>query len=192
MTTEAFVPTPKQNPTRVDRVAQRHAAIYADEGIPRFQIWRVAERLLGGRHPLSEADVLQLRAEGVTHVLDLREDREWEAPGRHGREALDAIARLGVRRKQVPMPDGQAPESAALRAAADWLDTVLAARDAVAFVHCRAGIERTATALATWLARRDCVDFESALARLRQRGYPGDPLGRQVAAAKLFLRKTAR
>ncbi len=192
MSSENLMPTQTGNSTRTDRVAQCHAAIYEDRTIPRFQTWKVADRLLAGRNPLSEADVLELRGAGVTHVLDLRQAREWEAPGKPGREALDAIARLRIRRKQVAISDGAAPEPAALRAAADWLDTVLAARDAVAFVHCRAGVERTATVLATWLARRDRVDFEAALARLREHGFPGNPLGRQATAAKLFLQKTSR
>lgn len=174
--------------SRQEAVARRHAAIYADRRLPRFHVWRIESRLHAGRNPLSEADILDLRALGVTHLLDLREEREWRDPGRVGGEALDAIERLRLRRRWVPIPDGGIPEPVPLRRAADWLDTVLAATDTVVFVHCRAGLERTAAVLAAWLGRRDRVGLAEALTRLRRFGYPGAPLPAQAAAVEAFLR----
>lgn len=174
--------------SRQEAVARRHAAIYADRRLPRFRFWRIESRLHAGRNPLSEADILDLRALGVTHLLDLREEREWRDPGRVGGEALDAIERLRLRRRWVPIPDGGIPEPVPLRRAADWLDTVLAATDTVVFVHCRAGLERTAAVLAAWLGRRDRVGLAEALTRLRRFGYPGAPLPAQAAAVEAFLR----
>lgn len=174
--------------SRQEAVARRHAAIYADRRIPRFRLWRIESRLHAGRNPLSEADILELRTLGVTHLLDLREEREWRDPGRVGSEALDVIERLRLRRRWLALPDGGIPEPVQLRRAADWLDTVLAASDAVAYVHCRAGVERTAAVLAAWLGRRDRVDLAEALARLRRFGYPGAPLPAQAVAVEAFLR----
>lgn len=172
-----------------EAVVRRHAAIYGGGRLPSFQTWRIEERLHAGRNPLSEADVLDLRALGVSHLLDLREEREWRDPGRVGGEALASVERLRLRRRWEAIPDGAVPEPATLRRAADWLDTALAARDAVVYVHCRAGLERTAAVLAAWLGRRDRVGLSEALARLRRFGYPGAPSPGQAAAVEVFLRR---
>src|SRR3972149_11387542 len=93
------------DPAAAERRA-RHETIYEEWGLPRFVHWPVAERVLAGRNPLSEEDVLQLGALGVTHVLDLREEREWADPGRFGREAVEALYRDGIERRSVPIRDG--------------------------------------------------------------------------------------
>ncbi|MCB1007704.1 MAG: dual specificity protein phosphatase family protein [Acidobacteria bacterium] len=173
---------------RSENAARRHAAIYGEGRVPAFERWKVEERLLAGRNPLSEVDVLELRSVGVSHLLDLREETEWLGPGRFGREAIEAEERLRLRRRWLPIPDGAAPEPATLRRAADWLDTALAAREAIVFVHCRAGLERTAAVLAAWIGRRDRRDLAGALASLRRFGYPGQPLAAQAEAVARFLR----
>ncbi len=149
----------------------------------------VAERVLAGRNPLSEEDVLQLGALGVTHVLDLREEREWADPSRLGREAVEALSRDGIERRSVPIRDGTAPSAADLTAATAWIDEVLARPGTRLFIHCRAGLERTATILAAWTARHEGLDFETALRRIRERGYPGHPLEHQAAAAVDWLER---
>jgi len=179
---------PGSHGSRFGEAERRHAAIYANRRVPRFERWKIESRLLAGRNPLSEVDVHELRSLGVTHVLDLREKKEWLAPGQLGLDAIEAQERLRLGRRWLPIPDGSAPEPQTLRLAADWLDTVLAARDATAYVHCRAGRERTATVLAAWIGRRDRLDPARSLQRLRRFGYPGQPLRAQVEAVARFLR----
>jgi len=144
--------------------------------------------LLAGRNPLSERDVDDLAEAGVTHVLDLREEAEWEGPGRYGREALAALEARGIEREHVPVGDFSPPSPQQLAAACDWLDEVADRPGIVVFAHCRAGLQRTPTLLAAWLARREGIGFDAALERLKLDGYPGEPMGEQRAAALDWLR----
>lgn len=167
---------------------RRHEEIYRDPGLPRFVVWRLVPGLLAGRNPLSERDVGDLAAAGVTHVLDLREEAEWAGFGRHGGEALEALAAAKIERKHVPVGDFSPPSPRAFAAACDWLDEVARRPGTVVFAHCRAGLQRTPTILAAWLARREGLGFDAALARLKLDGYPGEPMSDQRAAALAWLR----
>lgn len=174
-----------------DTPEARHAAVYATPHLPRFCTWPVTERILAGRNPLTEIDVRSLAAQGVTHVLDLREPSEWNRPGIFGGEAVDAMAPFGITRRNVPIADFSAPSAAALTEAADWIDQILdpvrGDRAARLFVHCRAGIERTGTILTAWRCRREGESFEVALAALRGEGWPANPLAHQRTAAQAWL-----
>jgi len=168
----------------------RHAAIYSGP-TPDFDLWRAGPRLFAGRNPLSERDVSDLAARGVTHVLDLRETREWDGPGRKGRDAVEALARRGIERESVPIGDFQAPTSDDLTAAADWLDRAYEAPGATLYVHCRAGVQRTATVLAAWTARRHGISYAEAERLLAAAGYPGGAMPHQRAAAEAWLAESS-
>ncbi|HSM50616.1 MAG TPA: dual specificity protein phosphatase family protein [Thermoanaerobaculia bacterium] len=167
--------------------AARHATIYSKPGLPAFEHWQVAPRLRAGRNPLSELDLRQLAALGVTHVLDLREEAEWAAPGNWGEDAVIAIPRLGLGRLHLPVRDGGAPAVETLAAAVEWIEEVLATPGTAVYVHCRAGLERTASVLVAWRARRDGSTLEEALGALGEAGYPGAPLRNQKGAVRAFL-----
>lgn len=175
-----------------DSPESRHTAVYATPHLPKFCTWPATECILAGRNPLTELDVRSLAAQGVTHVLDLREPSEWNRPGIFGSEAVDAMAPLGITRRNVPIADLSAPSSAALTAAVDWIDGVLdpmrANPSARLFVHCRAGIERTGTILTAWRCRRKGESLDEALAALRSAGWPADPLEHQRAAVAAWLK----
>ncbi len=173
--------------TSSDAVRSRHDAIYADHGMPEFRYWQVGPRLWAGRNPLSERDLRELAERGVTHILDLREESEWAGPGRVGGEAIGAAAGLGIARKHVPIGDFQPPSDAAFTRAAAWLDARSAEPGAVVFAHCRAGLQRTPTILAAWLARREAIAFGEAVERLQQNGYRGEPMPEQRRAAERWL-----
>lgn len=178
----------EENGDRRSRVEvdARHAPIYAG-AIPDFDLWPAGERLLAGRNPLSERDVLDLVARGVTHVLDLREASEWSGVDREGRDAVEALARHGLERGSVPIGDFQAPAAADLTVAADWLDRAYDRPGATLYVHCRAGLQRTATVLAAWTARREGISYVEAERRLAAAGYPGGAMPHQRAAAEAWL-----
>jgi len=173
-------------PSRRTALDARHAEVYAG-AIPDFDLWPAGPRLLAGRNPLSERDVSDLVERGVTHVLDLREESEWTVPGRVGSDAVAALARRGIERRHVPIGDFQAPTSDDLSAAADWLDEVHARPETTLYVHCRAGLQRTATVLAARAARRAGISYAAAERLLAAAGYPGGALRHQRAAAEAWL-----
>lgn len=172
--------------------ARRHAEIYDSGMLPAFRHWHLGPRLLAGRNPLSEQDVLDLQAAGVTHVLDLREKSEWSGHGVEGLDALLALDVLGLERLNVPIPDYSPPSPEEFTAAADWLDEIHDRPDTVVYAHCRAGIQRTPTILGAWLARREGIDFDQALSRFDVDGYPGQPMPDQSFAARAWLAAEAK
>jgi hypothetical protein len=68
--------------------------IYAIKNLPPFNYDWVDERVMAGRNPLTCGDVQLLQTFGITHILDLREAREW-APPKFGAEAIAEIERCG-------------------------------------------------------------------------------------------------
>jgi rhodanese-related sulfurtransferase len=192
----------------------RHVLTYAPPGPPPFTRWAFGDGLAAGRNPLTELDARELVAAGITHVLDLREPREWDpdlgpAPRggavRYGAEAVDALARLGVRRLNLPIQDGGAPSPGHLTAAVGFLDAALAAGDLAdggprVYVHCRAGRERTAAVLLAWLVatrprsakandpNRSSDPLARCLTELRERVPWLNPLPWQVDAVATWMR----
>jgi ADP-ribosylglycohydrolase/protein tyrosine phosphatase (PTP) superfamily phosphohydrolase (DUF442 family) len=138
--------------------------------IPDLEFDTIHPRLLAGRNPLTAADVEQLRESGVTHVLDLREAREWTAPWL-GQEAGGAIEAAGMERLHVPVVDTRPPSGEDFDRAVEFLERVLAAPENVVYVHCRAGQERTGAVLAAYVGRRDGVGVDDAVTML-QRSRP--------------------
>ena len=173
--------------TPTDDVRSRHDAIYSDPAVPAFRYWQLAPRLWAGRNPLSEQDLRELRARGVTHVLDLREEAEWMGPWRLGIEAVALAGEVGIERLHVPIEDCSPPGAAAFTQAAAWLDARFDEAESVVFAHCRAGLQRTPTILAAWLARREGIGFGEAVDRLRKNGYRGEPMPEQRQAAERWL-----
>lgn len=177
-----------------DLEAQRHADVYATPGLPAFAYYRVQDALLGGRNPLTAQDVRALAAEGVTHILDLREEHEWAGRGRFGNDALAAIQTLGLRRLHLAVRDTYPPSAADMDAAFVFLRDALADPGARVYVHCRAGWGRTATILAAFLARTQGQDYDTMLAEMQEQVRRDHdillcPQPRQSQAARQWLRQ---
>lgn len=179
---------------RLERVARQldalpdHLTLYRGHpGIPPFTFAPVTDRILAGRNPLSRLDVERLVAEGVTHILDLRERKEWDAPGRLGAEAIAAIPEPGVQYQSVPIPDTKAPDAAALDAACRFLTRALETPSARVYVHCRGGVERTGAVLTAWTARKDGVTCAQALDSLQAANSKLRPLSHQIEAVTRWL-----
>lgn len=170
-----------------DDVRSRHDAIYSDPAVPAFRFWQLAPRLWAGRNPLSEQDLRNLLERGVTHVLDLREEAEWVGPWRVGIEAVALAGEVGLERMHLPIQDCSPPSAAAFTQAAAWLDARFDEPGSVVFAHCRAGMQRTPTILAAWLARREGIAFDAAVRRLQANGYRGEPMPEQWRAAESWL-----
>jgi protein-tyrosine phosphatase len=107
---------------------------------------RVAPWLLIGPELLID-QYEDLRARGVTHVLDLRIE---------GADDHAALGLLGLQSYRVPVPDRGAPTHAQLESIIAWLDDAADpnAEQAV-YVHCRAGLGRTPTIAIALLMQHD-------------------------------------
>lgn len=154
--------------------------------LPPFECDDVGMNVTAGRAPLFRRDVWRMRAGGVTHVLDLREDHEWNERGRRGASAVEEIRRLGMVRFAVTVLDMGAPSLADLDAAVSFIEAARHLGGTV-YVHCRAGQERTAGVLAAWYARARQCSVAEALERLREHRPIFHPNPGQVAAAHAWL-----
>jgi ADP-ribosyl-[dinitrogen reductase] hydrolase len=99
----------------------------------RTRIDRVNDRLhLGGALPPSDYE--RLRAAGVTHVVDLREESDTDTA---------RLQDLGIAQQHVPVPDNGPPTTAQLVEIAALVTDGNA--DACVYVHCKGGFGRAAT-----------------------------------------------
>ncbi|MEW6322941.1 MAG: dual specificity protein phosphatase family protein [Acidobacteriota bacterium] len=154
---------------------------------------RIGPALLAGPAPKDDHDVAILVGEGVTDVLDLREDREWKT--RSAEAAVVELERRGIVRHSVPLRDHAAPDWASLGRAADLIDEIVDAGEPggrparVLYVHCHAGIERTGYVLVAWHARRNRLTYNESLLLLRRHRPELDPLDDQERLVREWLRQ---
>ena len=165
---------------------REHSRIYGKPGLPSFSFDWLDSNMAAGRNPLSARDVETLKNAGITHVLDLREPHEWNAP-HFGVDAVNAFEKAGIERLHLPVVDMDAPQNADFDRAADWLQTTLAEPKAKVYVHCRAGMERTAAIVCAVYAREHGISFDEALSTLKRKRPIFAPLPHQVRAAKAWL-----
>jgi protein-tyrosine phosphatase len=155
------------------------------EWFERFGRAEVADGLVSGSCPCDAGDVAALAGDGMTRVMNLCEDAEYEEGDREAVAA--AYAARSIIEDRVPVVDyGNLPPGAIELAAeqvADWLR----AGDRV-YVHCRAGWQRSAVVAAAGLALRDGIDPEEALARIKRRKPSSDPLPHQLQDLRRWWR----
>lgn len=167
----------------------RHDEIYATRGLKAFEYSDLDGRIFAGRNPLSARDVEILAGLGITHILDLREEWEWQAP-KFGRDALDALNKTAITRLHLPILDMRAPTPQDFQAACDFIEQALSTPNAKVYVHCRAGMERTAAILIAFHARQHGLSYDAALAELRMERPIFRPLPDQERAARRWLATT--
>ncbi len=138
----------------------------------------VHDGLIVGAYPLDTADVRTIQRLGVRRILNLVEDREY-GPGER-EEVEHALANAGIEETRLKLADyghlpGEALE-AAVSEVSGWL------RDGQpAYVHCRAGWQRSAAVAAGVIAVTDGIEIEEALAQVRRRKPSANPLPHQRA-----------
>jgi len=154
--------------------------------IPRFECDWITDRVKAGPNPLTADDVRSLVDDGITHVLDLREPGEWSPP-QVGQGALDEMTARGIVRLHLPIEDTGAPTLEGLDAAVAFIDNALADPTARVYVHCRAGMERTACVLVAWHARAHGVDYRKALKTLRKARPILSPLPEQEDVTREWI-----
>jgi atypical dual specificity phosphatase len=129
--------------------------------------------------PVSERHIDALKAEGVTVVINLCEDREyWDGE----RAAVaGACERAGITELRLPVIDGATVPAAVLEEAAE------AAEDGVVYVHCRGGRERSAAVAIALLAASNGSSVEAAHARAISIRPGFKPLPWQVDGVRSWL-----
>ncbi|RYX81797.1 hypothetical protein EON83_22320 [bacterium] len=165
---------------------REHKRAYSKPGLPPFLFDWLDSQMAAGRNPLTTYDALQLQAAGITHVLDLRESHEWSPP-HYGSEAVETFEKLGITRLHQPIVDTYEPTNGDFDAIALWLEKALSDPKNKVYVHCRAGMERTASILCAIFARQHGTSFEEALTILRRKRPIFAPLPGQIRAAKAWL-----
>lgn len=136
----------------------------------------VADDLLVGAYPLDEEDVALLARLRVEKVLNLVEDSEYETGQReavHG-----ALQAAGIDEERLHLTDfGNLPEQeleGAVQLVTRWLK-----EGHRAYVHCRAGWQRSAAVTAGVVAQQEGLDIDEAVARIKERKPTADPLPHQ-------------
>jgi len=121
---------------------------------------------------LSATQYADLRARGVTHVVDLRLE---------GSDDPAALDLMGLRWRRLPIADREAPTDAQLAELIEWLDGEAAHAPAPAlYLHCQAGLGRTPTVAIALLMQHDLSLQESH--RLVVSARPeAQPTSRQLA-----------
>lgn len=150
-----------------------------------FGFAEVADGLLIGAYPLDAGDVGALEAQAISCVFNLCRDAEYGSGGRAGVEA--ALARAGIRERRLETNDyGDLPPDTL----EDATDAVLAWLNEAerVYLHCRAGWQRSAAVAAGVIARREGIDVDEALRRLRTRRPSAEPLPHQLDALRRWWR----
>lgn len=133
-------------------------------------------RLIVGALPLDEADVRTLASLGVSRVLNLVKDAEYQRGAR--RKVQRALAEEGIEERRLSSQDyGRLTAELLEQATAQvnsWLDD-----GEVVYLHCRAGWQRSAAVATGAIAIRDGITLDSALERVQQLRSAADPLPHQ-------------
>ncbi len=136
--------------------------------------------------PALPADQLsELRARGVTHVVDLRSEHS-DDPG--------AMEAAGLHWRRIPIPDRDAPSERQLSDLIAWLDAEAeAVEDAALYLHCAAGIGRTPTVAIALLMHQDLslTEAHAHVLRARPEVQPTDPQLAWLEALEVRLRGSA-
>lgn len=142
-----------------------------------FGFAEVGAGLLMGAYPQDADDVAALRDAGVTAVFNLVQDVEYEFAG--GRAACaGALAAAGIREERVEVVDYGNLLPGHIERAATTVVAWLRDGERV-YVHCRAGMQRSAVVSAAVVALHEDVEPLEALARVRRRNPAANPLSHQ-------------
>lgn len=151
----------------------------------RFGYAEVAEGLLTGAYPLDADDVGAIAHEEVTRIFNLCEDLEYE-PGERDDVEL-ALERFAIVEQRLNVVDygGLLPGQLELatNAVLEWLE-----EGERVYLHCRAGWQRSAAVAAGVVARRDDLELDEALRRIRKRKPSAEPLSHQIEDLRRWWR----
>ena len=155
------------------------------EWFERYGRAEVAEGLMSGAYPCDADDVCALAADGVTCVMNLCEDDEYEDGDRDA--VVAAYASRSIAEERVGVVDYGNLMPGAIEVAAQQVAAWLNEGEHV-YVHCRAGWQRSAVVAAAALAVRDGIDPEEALAAIKRRKPSSEPLPHQLQDLRRWWR----
>jgi protein-tyrosine phosphatase len=142
-----------------------------------FGFAEVGPSLLMGAYPQDADDVAALRDAGVTAIFNLVQDAEYQKPG--GREACAAaLAGAGISEERIELVDYGHLRADHIELAATTVLAWLHAGEHV-YVHCRAGMQRSAVVTAAIVALHEELEPHEALRRVRARNPQANPLAHQ-------------
>jgi atypical dual specificity phosphatase len=139
---------------------------------------RLTDRLLAGAMPHAPDHVQQLDGEGVRHVINLCEEREYWQGERA--TVLAAYGAAGIVEHHLPVKDGATVPASVIDAA------VRASHGGAVYVHCRGGRERSATVAAALLCASESISIDVALRRSKELRPIFQPLPWQVEALRAW------
>ena len=173
--TGSRTPLPYDWPTMAPSPSSSGPANAPDWTLPRpidASYWVVPGRLLVGEHPGSRSRaqsmerVRQFLEAGVTCFIDLTEPGEM--PGYEMLLPFETPAGRRIEYLREPIIDHGVPaDRETMGRIVAMIDGALET-DHCVYVHCRAGIGRSALAAGCWLAQRDGVGGDAALAQLAE------------------------
>jgi atypical dual specificity phosphatase len=142
--------------------------------------WILPQKLAVGSFPNATTSVSKLRREGVTAVLSLTEDHERLVP--------DDIAHSFLW-EQVPIPDGfkggiptEEQFAQALRILDRWYK-----KGHVAYVHCWAGVGRSASVCCLYVSHAQGLPLKEAIALVKAQHKYASPDSNQIEVMQRFL-----
>ena len=138
----------------------------------------VGDDLFMGAYPQDADDVEALLAGGVTRVVNLVQDIEYDPGARDA--CVAALARAGIEEHRVELVDYGSLTPEQIEASAQTVLGWLGEGERV-YVHCRAGWQRSATVVAAIVTLREDVAPRDALRILRERKPTANPLAHQRA-----------
>ncbi len=136
----------------------------------------ILEGFMIGAFPIDASDVAMLQMMGVTRIVNLVEDGEYE-PG--AREAVvEALREAGIEEQRISLVDFGGLPREQLQEAVDAVRDSLG-RGEVVYAHCRAGWQRSAALAAGVVALERGLEIEDALQWVRQAKPSAEPLEHQ-------------
>ncbi|MDP2711408.1 MAG: dual specificity protein phosphatase [Solirubrobacteraceae bacterium] len=141
-----------------------------------FGFGQVGDELFIGAYPQDADDVAELTRLGVSRVFNLVQDVEYHAGGRDACTA--ALAAAGIVEERVEVVDFGNLLPGHIEHAARSVQAWLREGERV-YLHCRAGMQRSATVAAAIVALEENVEPVEALQRVRERNPRANPLEHQ-------------
>ena len=140
-------------------------------------------KLVIGSCPITAGDVGQLKAEGITAVLNLQTDEDLKPREIDWPAMTDAYRHAGIEIRRFPIADFSPQDMRRkLRAAVAVLDGLIRAGHVV-YVHCNAGINRSPTVAVAYLHWVEKWDLMAAYAHLIS-CRPCDPYVQEIKMAE--------
>ncbi|HIA01257.1 MAG TPA: hypothetical protein EYN06_10495 [Myxococcales bacterium] len=122
-----------------------------------------------GSYPQQPEDVLHLKTEGVSAVLNVQSDLDLDARAINWLMFWKFYVTQGIRVERVPIIDFNDDDLArCLPRAVELLDELITGGHCV-YLHCTAGINRSPTVAIAWLMMRRSMPLQEALDFVNQR-----------------------